>query len=71
MTQESELLYRSNLESVYNYLAQTYGDSRKIMLVKDVCNYTGNCFETVKKRYFKKGSTKISAESFARVISKL
>jgi hypothetical protein len=71
MTQDSELLYRSNLEGVCEYIHNTYGDGRKTLNIKDVSQYMGQCYRTVKKRFFKKSSTVITAESFARMISKL
>lgn len=71
MTQESEILYRSNLESVYVFLEQKYQDQRHMMLVKDVAEYTGLCFQTVKKKFFRKGGRMITAENFARALARL
>jgi len=71
MTYDSELIYRSNLEGVCNYLEKTYGDGRKMLNVKDVSTYTGRSCRTVKKRYFKVDSIIISAESFARILAKM
>ena len=71
MTQDSELIYRSNLEGVCEYLNRTYGDGRKLLNVKDVSTYVGRCYRVAKSQYFKKGSTSITAESFARLMAKL
>jgi len=71
MTYDSELIYRSNLEGVCDFLNKTYGDGRKLLSIKDVSVYVGRCYRVTKSQYFKKGSITITAESFARVISKL
>ena len=71
MTYDSELIYRSNLEGVCNYLEKTYGDGRKVLNILDVSTYMGQCYRTAKKKYFKKNGTIITAESFARILAKM
>lgn len=71
MTQESEELYRINLEGVLEYLSKTYGDGRKVLSIKDVSTYTGKCYRWAKDHYFKKGSRIMTAENFARILAKM
>ena|GEM_PF-2603754 len=70
-TQEMETMYRINLESVYDFIKKRYGDERRVLTKGDVVSYTGHCYKTVQKRFFKKGSCCITAESFARMLAKL
>lgn len=71
MTQESEELYRSNLEGVLEFLKNVYGDSRRVLNIKDVAKYIGRSSKTAKGKYFKKDSKVITAENFARVLAKM
>lgn len=71
MTQESEEIYRSNLEGVLEFIKITYGDGRRMLCIKDVAKYVGRSSKTAKGKYFKKGSKAITAENFARVLAKM
>ena len=70
MTRDSELFYRSNLEGISAYIKQVYGDDRRMLRIQDVAAYTGQCYRTVKKRYFSSGSRTITAENLARMLAK-
>lgn len=70
MTRDSELFYRSNLESISEYIKQVYGDDRRMLRIKDVAAYTGQCYRTVRRKYFSSGSRTITAENLARMLAK-
>lgn len=60
--------YRDNLEGLLLFMQRKYGDSRHLMSVKDICEYTGRSFDFVKKHYGVK-KIGITAETFARQLS--
>ena len=70
MTRDSELFYRSNLESISEYIKQVYGDNRRMLRIKDVVAYTGQCYRTVRRKYFSSGGRTITAENLARMLAK-
>ena len=64
-----ELFYISNLKAINDYIKSIYDDGRHILRIKDVEAYTGQCYRTVKRKYFAKGERTVSAESLARMLS--
>lgn len=52
MTRDSELFYRSNLEGISAYIKQVYGDDRRMLRIKDVAAYTGQCCRNCKEAVF-------------------
>lgn len=71
MTQQSEAIYRANLEGVCEFIKIKYGDNRRTLNVHDVAEYMAQCRNTVRKKYFKRGSSIVTIENFARIISKI
>ena len=67
MAREKEA-YRDNLAAMAEFLHERYGDARRVMSIKDVCDYTGKCYRSVVKFYGvdRKG---ITIETFARMVS--
>ena len=68
MTQQSEEIYRSTLETVCRYMDERGGG--KVMSAKDVMGYTKECHKTVRGKYFTKGNHYVTIENFARKICK-
>ena len=71
LTYQSEEMYRSNLEAVYDFIIKKYGDNRKALNTKDVMEYLAIGRNSAREKYFKKGMTIVTVENFARIISKL
>ena len=71
MTQQSEELYRSNLEAVYDFISKKYNDKRRVLNTSDVMEYLAVGRNSARAKYFKKGLNIVPVENFARLISKM
>lgn len=61
--------YRDNLEAILGFLREKYNDSRHILRIRDVQEYSGFSYDYVKKHFILGRDKAISAEKFARILS--